>query len=688
MDRKLLGISTVGRIHPDRSRMLLLMIRPARPTLAEVPLADLFFAPHEARVRLPAAWIVAAFVFVAAVFAAATHAGEPMPMSWSEVLDRVATDQTHAADCARLVAAARTAAEKPIIRRAARLEDVGRNRTWMDGRANALEDAIRESFALAMSDFSACATLAEELPLLAAACRLTGDEALKARLVAQLDETATWSPLQRPGWSLYHPGARLAEGGDGNWLATGCGIRAIADALELAPAGTIDEELNGRLRALLEKEVAGVVDDWRTARPWFVRDRNPVTNQWVLPTEGLVRACLVLGVDAHRDAYELGVSNLLEALDAHGAAGEFEEGFGYASFTVTSMLHAARAMAAQGDRRGVEHAFLRNFPTWLTHHLQPGDMIVNCFDAGPARGTARTARPLFSLLVACTGSPVAQWTLTRQLEGPSDDMAGLLARVAPPADDDAAPPPFAAYDRATRVNWRSSWRPDATGVWVRGGHPLDQHDHHDRGHVNFILDGRPILIEAGTPSYSHPLMGSHFASSYGHNVLQVGLEEPRPVAAGETLTQPGWQERGVVAPIAVRRLDAAGGDVSLRIAKGYDRLAEWRRDVTWDDRAVRVHDDVRLEEGHADVILFRWHLGSNAEPEIAPVAGGFRVVWDDAQMLIGSPGRLAVTAIKAPDNTVNNATDDARPETFHTCIVIASAEPAERLAVDVSVGGR
>ena len=97
---------------------------------------------------------------------------------------------------------------------------------------------------------------------------------------------------------------------------------------------------------------------------------------------------------------------------------------------------------------------------------------------------------------------------------------------------------------------------------------------------------------------------------------------------------------------------------------------------------------MRLEEGHADVILFRWHLGSNAEPEIAPVAGGFRVVWDDAQMLIGSPGRLAVSAIKAPDNTVNNATDDARPETFHTCIVIASAEPAERLAVDVSVGGR
>ncbi len=607
---------------------------------------------------------------------------------WNAALDRVATDEAHEAGRSRLVAAARAVAAKPIIRRAHRLEDVGRNRTWMDGRAHALEDAIRERFALAMSDHGAAGMLAEELPLLAAACRLTGDEALKARLVAQLEETAGWSPLQRPGWTLYHPGATLPDGGDGNWLATGSGVRAIADALELAPAGVIDEPLNGRLRALLENEVAGVVDDWRTARPWFVRDRNPVTNQWVLPTEGLIRGCLVLGVDDHRDAYELGVRNLLAALDSHGAAGEFEEGFGYASFTVTSMLHAARAMAAHGDRRGVDHPFLRNFPTWLTHHLQPGDMIVNCFDAGPARGAALAARPLFSLLVACTGSPVARWTLSRQLDGPSDDVAGLLARAAPPVDDGAAPPPFAAYERAARVNWRSSWRPDATGVWVRGGHPLDQHDHHDRGHVNFILDGRPLLIEAGTPSYSHPLMGSHFASGYGHNVLQLGLEEPRPVEAGTTFAPRGWQQLGVVAPLTVRRLNAAGGEVSLRVASGYDRLDEWRRDVTWDDREVCVRDEVRLAKGQADVILFRWHLGSNAAAEITPIAGGFRVGWDDAEMVIASPGRLVVTAIKAPDNTVNAATDDARPETFHTCVVIASAGPEARLDVDVRVGVR
>lgn len=47
-----------------------------------------------------------------------------------------------------------------------------------------------------------------ELPIIAAAYRLTGGEALRKRVLAQLSEMATWSPLQRPGWTLYAPGHR------------------------------------------------------------------------------------------------------------------------------------------------------------------------------------------------------------------------------------------------------------------------------------------------------------------------------------------------------------------------------------------------------------------------------------------------------------------------------------------------
>ena len=612
-------------------------------------------------------------------------------VSWGEMLDCAKKNEALAPYCERLVSQAREAADKPIVKRAGTLAEVGRNRTWLDGRSKALEDEIRETFALAMSDFAACNMLSDELPLLAAAYRLTGEESFRDRVVTQLTEIASWSPLQRPGWTLYHPGARLpSDGEDGNWLATGCGVRAIGDTLELMPEGSIDGALRLRLDELLEGEIAGVVDDWEKKRPWFVRGNNPITNQWVLPTEGLVRACLILGVEDRQAAYELGVRNLLQALDAHGPAGEFEEGFGYASFTVTSMLHAARAMAANGDRRAIDHPFLRNFPTWLVHHFQPGDMIINCFDcfdAGAAKGAANGSRPLLSMLAACTASPVARWALAYQTDGPPDTLAGLVARALPPVGEDAAPPLFAAYERAARVNWRDNWNADGTGVWVRGGHPLDQHDHRDRGHVNFISKGRAILIEAGTPSYSHPRMGSHFASGVGHNILQLGTVGPSVVDAGETQALDGWQKPGVVAPIMVRKLDANGGDVTVAVTSGYDGLDAWRRNVSWDAEKLTVRDTVKLVEGQSNVILFRWHLGTNEEVSIANDASKTKLTWADATMTLEGTARLVVSQIKMPDNTVNTARDDDPPDAGHTCIVVRSEGPLAELTLSTEVFG-
>ncbi len=615
-----------------------------------------------------------ASILIAGLMSVGVAADAPS-LSWPVLLDGVRENPDLAESRERLLGDASKAVSLEIVQRPHSLAEVGTHRTWLDGRSNALEDEIRETFALAMADFGACNALAGELPLLAAAYRLTGDDMLRTRVLAQLEEMAAWSPLQRPGWTLYHPGARLPEGGqDGNWLATGCGVRALADTIEIMPEGSIPSELRARLDQLLEKEIAGVVDDWQTRRPWFVSSDNPITNQWVLPTEGLVRACLVLGRDTRQDAYELGVANLLKALDAHGPKGEFEEGIGYASFTVNSLLNAARAMAVAGDRRAIDHPFLRNFPTWMVHHFQPADMMVNCFDAGPARNSRVKARPLLSLLAVCTGSAAARWALGHYVAGSSDDLAGLAARALPAMPADAAPPLFASYERATRVNWRDHWRDDGSGVWVRGGHPLDQHDHCDRGHVNFICRGKPILIEAGTPSYDYPLMGSHMASGAGHNILQLGALEPHQVDAGDTLEQPGWQKRGVVAPITVKRLDETGGDVSLEITSGYDGLKRWARSVSWDAGHVEVHDDVALNEGAAEIVLFRWHLGTNEDATIAGEGTKWTASWPDAEMRLESDAPIVVTQAKMPDNVINTPTNDLDPATFHTCLIVRTAD--------------
>ena len=622
---------------------------------------------------------------VLSALAGPASAGAARLQSWAELLDKAAARP--APEREGLVKSARDAAEAEIFRRADRLEDVGKHRTWLDGRSAALEDEIKEVFALAMSDFAACNSLSKELPLLAAAYRLSGEKAFLDRVTAQLEELATWSPLQRPGWTCYAPGNRLpADGKDGNWLATGCGVRAIADTLELLPEGAVDKTLVAKLHLLLESEVVGVVDDWASKRPWFVRSNNAVTNQWVLPTEGLIRACLVLGAEDRREAYELGVANLLAALNAHGEQGEFEEGYGYASFTVTSLLHAAHAMAVAGDRRAIDHPFLAHFATWLVHHYQPGNMVINCFDAGRAYDAARGSAPLLSLLAVCTGGPVARWALAHYLEGPSDDLAGLAARGLLDLPASAAPPLFAYYDRARRVNWRSGWEDGATGVWVRGGHRLDQHDHQDRGHVNVIAGGKPLLIEAGTPSYHHKLMMTHYTTGVGHNVLQIGAAFPERLGkAGEYVSYPGWQKRGGIAPIEVRRLDGSGGEVVVDGTACYEGLERWRRTVSWSANAITVVDDVALAGDTEELILFRWHLGTEEEARLDSEGETHRVAWNGVTLTLTATAPLTLEQIQMPDHTLAGHTGGEDPGNVHTCIVVRTSERRNALELTTQV---
>jgi len=630
---------------------------------------------------------LAGLFLVIALSAAGMTTGSPVrALSWSERLGRVKSDPGSGVACGELIQSARQILDQPIIRRAYTLAEVGQNRTWLDTRTRMLPVEVREPFAFAMSDFMAARNLAEELPLLAAAFRLTGETAFRDRVAAQLTEMAHWSPLQRPGWSLVT--LRLpADGRDGNWLGTGCGVRAITDCLHLMPEDSVDAPLVQQLHGLLEREIAGVVDDWKTQRPWFVRGKqNPISNQWVLPTEGLIEACLFLGVDEHREAYELGVRNMLLALNAHGSQGEFEEGFGYASFTLASMLHAGQAMAVAGDRRVMDHPYLQNFPTWYVHHLQPGDMTINCFDAGPGYNAAERARPLLSLLVACLDSPVAKWALANQVAGPTRDVPGLIARSRRRGGALKPPPLFASYEHATRVNWRSSWRDDATGVWVRGGHRLDQHDHQDRGHVNFIWRGRPILIEAGTPDYGNRLMPVEYSSGMGHNVLQLGTNSPTgPAAPGKAFALPGWQKPHAVAPISVQRLDAKGGDVTVSGESGYDQLTRWRRQVQWRTSRLTVTDDVALAGGRQNFILFRWHLGT-AETVVTQGDGHrWEITWPDAKLRLKADSAVAISRVQLPDNTLAGHVGTEDASNHHTCLVVQSCQPQAALRLETEV---
>jgi hypothetical protein len=588
--------------------------------------------------------------------------GGGLPASWAAMADEAKARPDLATPLAAILDRARKLASTPIVKRVYRYADIGKDRTVLDGRAKFMDGQPRQEwFGLAMSDCGTANTILNELPTLAFAYRCTGEEMIRLRIIAQLEETATWSPIQRPGWQLCvpDPAPVPADYWDGSWLATGWGIRAIADTLELMPAGSLPPELVEKLKGLLRAEVKTITEDWKLHRGWFrTGDGRPQTNQWVLPTEGLIRACLVLGREQYAAEYEMGVTNLLRALDVQGAQGEFNEGIGYATMTVQSMLAAAHAMAVAGDLRALQHPFLAGFPTWAVHHLQPGRFRVNCFDSGGAKSprTDGSTRALLQSLVVFANSAVANWALHTLYEGPLDDLVGLMARTTTAARE--APPLFAFYDGpARRVNWRSSWEDNADGVWVRGGHPLDGHDHFDRGHVNYIVAGKPLLIEAGTPGYDNPNIHKLYSTVVGHNVLDVQGIAPvkRP------------------APITVARLDASGGDVTVDATAGYPGLERWERRVTWGASGLQVKDEVRMPADKPAVLTFRWHLGTLEDASISGSGTSWQATWPEGTLRLESSVPIQVTQEKLPDNTVTLGQKDNGWDFLHTCVIVRTA---------------
>ena len=615
---------------------------------------------------------------LALLWLATTAAAQsPSPLrDWAAMADEVKQRPDLAAPLSTVLQRARKLVATPLVKRVYHYADLGQDRTWLDGRAQFMGGQPRqEIFGLAMSDFAASGTILNELPLLAFAYRCTGEDVFRARIISQLAETADWSPLQRPGWQLCEPAPDPVppDYWDGSWLATGQGVRALADTMELMPAGSLPPELVQKLKGLLRAEIKTIGDDWKLKRGWFRSGGgHPQTNQWVLPTEGLLRACLVLGKDQFPAEYEMGVTNLLRALDVQGKQGEFNEGIGYAMFTVGSMLAAAHAMAAQGDTRALEHPFLRGFATWSVHHLQPGRFRVNCFDAGGAR-TGRNdggTRGLLSTLAVFAGSPVARWALDTLYDGPTDDLIGLLARtVTIPGE---APPLFAFYDGpARRVNWRDGWADEASGVWVRGGHPLDGHDHYDRGHVNYIVRGKALLIEAGTPSYDNPSIHTLYSSVIGHNVLEVAGLTPKQAPA----------------PITVTRLDAAGGDLTVDGTACYPGLEHWQRHVTWDEAGLRVADQVGTAAAQPAAMTFRWHLGTDEQVAVTGEGSKWQITWPDGTMALDSSVPLQVTQEKLPDNTVCLGKKDNGWDFMHTCVTVRTAGASATWELKTTVTG-
>lgn len=599
----------------------------------------------------------------------------------SQLLSAVAANSALTELRAKFVAEANADAGKPVLRRPRTLDELREWRVPLKYKTrpphmSALPDKEWEIFCLSQGDNKAGASLKVELPRLAASATLTGDARCFARVRAQLAELATWSPLERRGWSLNNSNPRF-KGDDGAWLGTGWLVRAIADTVDLLPPNEIPPDLRAALDLRLTEELALMEKDWVTKRPWYIHIQAAHSNQWILPNEALVRACLFLGVERHRDSYEAGVARLLRSMDAQGSEGEYVEGLRYSGLSLESLYSIARATARTGDKRLLAHPFLQKFPTWLVHHFQPGGFLINAFDSpGSSRGHLSRDQSLLATAAFVTGSPHALWGL-RTRAGFGDTLDAMLAANLPAARA-SAPPLYANYAKAARLNWRSGWDDDtSSGLWLRGGHALDFHDHMDRGHVNFIIGRRALLIEAGTLNYAVPNNATHLRGVAGHNVLQVGDSAP------EQLTPAVLRHAGQIlspdhraAPITVERMDDAGGIASVDASACYDSVTQWKRRVEWNRTSVNIEDEVALKQ--ADLVQFRWHLGVSADAPRRTSAG--QVTAGDVTVMYSADQAIAARVESMPDATLApNAI------TQHACVVLRTERPVQRLKLKTQV---
>lgn len=67
---------------------------------------------------------------------------------------------------------------------------------------------------------------------------------------------------------------------------------------------------------------------------------------------------------------------------------------------------------------------------------------------------------------------------------------------------------------------RNSWEPDSTLLGARCGFTWN-HAHDDAGSFVLFDNGKPIIVDSGTISYSHPLYRGYYSKSEAHNVVMI-----------------------------------------------------------------------------------------------------------------------------------------------------------------------
>jgi len=413
----------------------------------------------------------------------------------------------------------------------------------------------------------------------------------------------------------------------------------------------LDERYPG-LRARIRREArVRVIDPFVTRRDWHWLGLDGDVHNWNPWIHGNVLvAALQLLDDPQEEALRAEVTDLVvEGLDRYVASlpddGAIDEGYSYWWNGACRALEALDVLAFATDGRWDAAASveaLRETVAFPHRSHLGGDWYLNLAD-GQARPTREQPWHALHRAARRVGDDDARRHAAAQRR-PGEPLATEregLGRLLRGLTDDAWQGDTAATSPLPRDTWLPSTQvllaregagtAAGAALAIKGGHNGEHHNHNDVGSFVVAVDGVPVLVDAGRPTYTAETFGPRrydiwTMQSTWHNVPEIrGAAQP----AGA----------GYAASVVACDVTDERSALALELAGAYDApgLVSWRREAALERGArgarVTIDDTWDLEP---------WGAGDEPPTTVRLLVAGRIELRDDGARIVPLEGARPV----------------------------------------------
>ncbi|MBX7444599.1 heparinase II/III-family protein [Arthrobacter sp. MAHUQ-56] len=363
-------------------------------------------------------------------------------------------------------------------------------------------------------------------------------------------------------------------------------------------------------------------------------------NPWI--HTNLIVAALFLVDDAHTQARAL--ARCIEGLDRFLASippdGAVDEGFAYwwngagRALEGLALLEQATDGVLDGGMPVVSE--LVAFPHRM--HIG-GTWFLNVAD-GPARAAKSLPWEMLYRWARRLGDESAGGHAAAMMTGAVEAAAGLgrvlhflLARAAPPESEGTTRPPLVelAYLPSVQIMTARETGGTEKGLYLaaKGGHNGEHHNHRDVGSVVIAVDGVPLLVDAGQPTYT--------AKTFGPDRYQIRAMQ----SAWHSVPSPFGLEQGTGKAFAAKVVESpTAGNPGLTLALG---AAYGLKPENW------IRSSCLNREPGAITISDRWELPAQLQDaQGKDVPSDVDITYLTAGTLQLQPGRATIRPTGIP----------------------------------------